>query len=280
MTAPSLLSGLQVFFGDTNAAEARVYARLPMSDALKGCRLTGKVMGPTTMYGHTLSASIALVDRGPGATLLAEAIVPEPCFWSPESPFLYRAVVGLSRGNEILTAVHCTVGIRPLGTAKNRLILEGRPWLLRGVHLANVPSTPFPDLRKAGLSLVVAASRADDGLLELASGLGVALVVQSSGDLSELQRLSRWPAVVLAILPQSTTIDRKEVPNLLLAQEGHDQLAPWADVVLAADADSSCPLPVIASRPIHRPMMLDEVRNAIESVEHELGQRDFCGYIV
>ena len=40
----------------------------------------------------------AFVDRGPGASLLAEAIVPEPCFWTPEMPHLYQAEVQLRRG--------------------------------------------------------------------------------------------------------------------------------------------------------------------------------------
>src|SRR5581483_7611944 len=89
---------LSVFFGDANSAEARVYARLPMTPELAGCRLTGYVVGPSNAYTQTLSAKLPLWDRGAGASIVAEAIVPDPCGWTPASPFQYRVDVALLRG--------------------------------------------------------------------------------------------------------------------------------------------------------------------------------------
>ena len=65
-------------------------------------QLTGTLAGPSCLYAKTLQATFSLVDRGPGESLLAEAIVPEPCFWTPEMPQLYQADVQLRRRGEIL----------------------------------------------------------------------------------------------------------------------------------------------------------------------------------
>src|SRR5258707_3368942 len=99
----------EIFFGDANHAEARIYARLAIDKRMLDCRLTGRVIGPACEYAHTLSATIPLVSKRPAnvdsqnaPALLAEAIVPDPCFWSTELPFLYEVRFELRRGTELL----------------------------------------------------------------------------------------------------------------------------------------------------------------------------------
>jgi hypothetical protein len=93
------LDALELFFGEATDAEARVYARLPYDGPLDGWRLTGTLTGPECRFAQTLPATFEFHDLGPGQDLLAEAIVTEPCFWTPDLPFLYR----------------CSVGVPPLG---------------------------------------------------------------------------------------------------------------------------------------------------------------------
>jgi hypothetical protein len=93
------LDALELFFGEATDAEARVYARLPWHGPLDGCRLTGSLTGPECRFAKTLPATFDFHDLGPGQGLVAEAIITEPCFWTPDLPFLYR----------------CTVGVPPLG---------------------------------------------------------------------------------------------------------------------------------------------------------------------
>ena len=56
-----------------------------------GSHLAGELIGPECRFAQTLSARIPFRDRGPGESLLAEAVVPDPCFWTPELPMLYQS---------------------------------------------------------------------------------------------------------------------------------------------------------------------------------------------
>src|SRR6516225_4867325 len=94
-----------LFFGEANEAEARVYARLPSAVPLDGYQLTGRLIGPECCFAKTLPATIPFVDRGPGNGLLTEAIVPDPCFWTPELPFLYRAIVEVCFSRSVVRPV-------------------------------------------------------------------------------------------------------------------------------------------------------------------------------
>src|ERR1700758_3777258 len=94
--APNL-DTLELFFGEATDAEARIYARLPCDKPLDGWQLTGTLTGPECRFANTLPATFEFKDLGPGHDLLAEAIVTEPCFWTPELPFLYRCSVGVPR---------------------------------------------------------------------------------------------------------------------------------------------------------------------------------------
>ena len=136
-------------------------------------QLTGKLIGPQCAFAHTLPAHMKFASRqgnlplppgegwGEGAassapkgrskaeTLLAEAVVPDPCCWTPELPFLYRAQLELRRsrvpGVEVLRApsgmpdpevvlqVDCVLGIRRFGVRGKNFYFEGKRFVLRGV---------------------------------------------------------------------------------------------------------------------------------------------------
>ena len=129
---PDQLQDVEVFFGDANNAEARIYARLASERAAAGAQLTGRVVGPSCMYAKTLSAAIRLAPKrtpqdSTAPRLLSEAIVPDPCFWSAEMPYLYRVEVELHAAGQLLAAAEWDLGIRPLGVRGRKLLLEGAP---------------------------------------------------------------------------------------------------------------------------------------------------------
>src|SRR5689334_16460036 len=110
------LDCVHVFCGAADQALARVYARLTWTTGGSEYRLGGAVTGPSCLYSETLSAHFPLVDRGPGPALLAEAAIPDPCFWSDELPFLYRIDVELKRGDAVVDRARRWLGIKRLGT--------------------------------------------------------------------------------------------------------------------------------------------------------------------
>ena len=95
------LSSLAIFYGDLTVAQAYVYARLPRPAEDSGLSLVGQVRGPRCLQAETLPVTSPLVDLGPGSTLLARAVIPDPCFWSPDLPAIYDVTLNLLRDQEI-----------------------------------------------------------------------------------------------------------------------------------------------------------------------------------
>jgi hypothetical protein len=293
------LAELELFFGDANAAETRIYARLPLAGDAAGLSLSGTLTGPYCLYAATLPATIPLVDQGPGESLLAQAIVPDPCCWSPELPMLYNARVELRRGAEVLQRSERTLGIRPLGARGRRLIYEGKSWVLRGVSRGVVPQAPLEAWHEADTAMLI--RQPDDNLCQQASRLGVLLVAEVGGDASqiaaELRRLSRWAAVGLAIV-ETTEPLTKEIRalarNLLLVQPASDstsQPAPWAhawlldepSAALAGAAPSPCLVRASAERRLTIADSSDfaAARRQCDALQRDLAaQAQFAGYLL
>ena len=127
------IDNLDVFFGKTSEIEAHVYARL--SDArLQNFRISGTVQGPYCEYSRTLPACMRLVDSCEGPSVLAHAVIPDPCFWSHNLPMTYTVELQLLCGDDIVAEVSRMMAIRPFGAAGRFLRLCGRRIVLQGVE--------------------------------------------------------------------------------------------------------------------------------------------------
>ena len=65
--------------------------------------------------------------------IVAEAIAPDPCFWTPELPFLYGEEIVVSRGSEVVAKIERSLGIRRLGVRERSLLFDGKRFVLRAV---------------------------------------------------------------------------------------------------------------------------------------------------
>jgi hypothetical protein len=286
-----LLDELEVFCGDISNAEARVYTRLPRPTGDGALRLTGTISGPYSRYNQTLAAKLPFVDRGPGDTLLAEAIIPDPCFWSPDLPLVYRAEIELQRLGETIARGRRLVGIRPLGVRGSKLIYDNRSFVLRAVHWDDVPPTPLAQWREE--STAVAIDDPDDAWLDEASRTGIWVIARigEGSNLSvELRRLAQWPAVAL-IAVSSARDSRPACPagNILLAAiiEEENRPVPWAHVAIT---DSNLLRAEPSVTPQTRPVMVErrgkfasvaDARKACDQLQAELAPRgQFAGYCV
>lgn len=293
---------LEIFFGDANNAEARIYARLPSDAAPAGSKLAGRVVGPQCAYASTLSATIRMNPKRPqteaGADLLAEAIVPDPCFWSPELPFLYRVEVELRQGPELLASTAHALGIRPLGARGRKLLLEGKPWVIRGAEQSALPPAELSQWRAIDTALVVEAP--SDELCAEASRLGAWLLARIDGDAvhlaAELHRLARWPCVAMIVVESGAELPEAAVRrarNVLLAQHfgpgAAISPAAWAEAIVCEDADparlaersAGATLPVVAQQAGRWHDDLSAARRACDELQRALaGHGDFAGYLV
>lgn len=288
---------LDLFFGATSDALCRVYARLEgpgRSGELQGeLQLTGTLTGPRCAYAQTLPATFSFVDRGPGSSLLAETLVPEPCFWSPQMPHLYDADLQLRDGDRVLARAKRMFGIRTLGAAGRTLVYAGKNWVLRGVVADELPQTDLAAWRDAESAMCV--RNPSDALCDTASRVGVLLVAElETPDLGEIRRLSRWPAVAIVSLPPAATLARQGLaPNMILAERfatGQPiEPASWANAVVvevdergaAASGIAASPIPVIAIRPAGKLPNVADGRSQCDRLQRDLSQHgQLAGYIV
>lgn len=78
-----------------------------------GAQLSGTITGPRLEGSRTLPATVRLVSVRRGYTPAAEAVLPDPCFWSPELPFLYDVAVELRRGEDVLESAEFSIALHP-----------------------------------------------------------------------------------------------------------------------------------------------------------------------
>jgi hypothetical protein len=295
---PANLSDLDVFYGDLTANRAYVYARLPRPADDAGLTLTGFIRGPRCLHAETLPLTAKLVDLGPGATVLARALVPEPCFWSPDLPAIYDVTVNLLRGSEIIATENREIGLRALGVRDRNLFLEGKRWVLRGVTVSSAIAT-LPRAWHETSAAYVAEQAGHEQLAE-ASQFGAIVVVRVDGVdehiAPALRRLALHPAVALAVIENQLPGNFQHAaiaPNLLLAQRLENGATftpqPWAHAIWA-DADDTRALktllraidrPIIAVRRLTSPLPLDQARAACDLLQRDLAPiGQFAGYIV
>lgn len=308
-----------VFFGDAADAEARVYvlarpitepADVATASALEGLKITGRVEGPKCRYSHTLPARIPVRHRGVRtndgrnelgyAELVGEAIVPDPNFWTPELPFLYRATVEVRRGDEVVAKYEQDFGIRPLGVRGKRLVFDGKTWVPRAVRRDVVVGEAPLELWRETATVMVVDDPSDEICRE-ASEIGVILFAKISVGVdaaTTCRRLGRFAAVAMVLLQSShgdvpTDVTRNIIPAQLLEKRSAimNLRSSTRVAVFLHPADGSPGffgeleiddrfLPGIVQRNA-TPRGLIEARAACDTLQADLASEgDIAGYIV
>jgi hypothetical protein len=298
------MGSLSVFFGHASNAEARVYAQWQgdLAAGISDLMILGMIVGPYSAHARTLPAKMPFRFLGGGDSPLAEAIVPDPCFWTPESPNTYRVNLEVQRQGEVVHRHEQLLGIRPLGVRGRSFYFDSRRWVLRGGFSDTLHVITLADLRVADLATKVSFSD-DSAFLATASELGVLLVGQLSGEsenaLAHLEELARWPAVGMVLMDTAldeATLVASRPRNVLLGQRlrvdetmTEFQPAQWADFVVG-DVDDpalfvtqtkTLHLPVVACRQGGAALSPQDIRTACEQLQQELAPHgDFAGYLV
>jgi hypothetical protein len=270
------MTGLHVFYGEANPAQARIYAQIPAESIPVGTYLAGTVVGPFCKYSRTLSASVPMIVRNGRDGALLEAIVPDPCFWTPDLPMIYRVELRVGEAT-----VERTLGIRPLGTRGRQLLLNAENWVLRGFESAD-DKLNWNAWREAGLACL--ARNVTTDFVAAASERGILTIATSD-------EFAGWPAVGLVLMRHES--NHQHMRNVLKAQafNATDNVMPIAsaqvamvevnDPLLFAHRAKGCTIPVIACR--RHPEIVDvvEARKACDTLQRDLaGLGHFAGYVI
>ena len=301
---------LTVFSDPQGEAAARVYVvavpnRDAPADELAAYRLSGQIIGPTCRYSSTLQTKIPFHHRGltpcgDRTALLAEALVPDPCYWSTELPFLYRAVGQITGTDADPTPFDQTFGIRSVGVLRNKLTFNGKVWVPRCIA-ANEVLADIPLLQWRETAVTRLTDAASDELCQAASETGVCIItiVRGGGQSTceSLTRLSRYPAVVASIIDSHESLDRElrtAAPNVLLGRFCDRALIPSdsdATQFLVVTSQDGMPsgmkyaqptgLPVLTMSDMLEVSSLTNARASCDRLQRELaGKHDIAGYIV
>lgn len=295
---------VQWFFGSVTSTAADLYLR---TEGHPVTEIT--VSGPRSAYARTLEATLPLasIDAAQG---LWRASIEEPCFWTPRQPYLYTAQ--LTSGDQHSSGRQHTVtlGVPVLVARGRRVLTAGRNCVLRMMRAAAANSGLLDACHATDTSLF--ADCPDDALCAAASAMGVRLVaelgaVPADRVDSELRRACRWPAVGVAVLPETAEPDLsllRETAHVVKAQRwtGVSPQAPrpWAQLLVvdraelsaAAIANAAESLGIIVRTGDREIAAADggearvaAARRACDSLQAELarhfgGRREFAGYLV
>jgi hypothetical protein len=189
---PELLDNLDVFYGELTPARATIYARLEGLKNTDGLSLSGYVRGPRCFYSKTLPATFRLQDAGPGPSLLSKSLVPDPSYWSPETPHTYDVTVELRKGTDIIASDVRQIGFKPLGISGRSFTWEGKPWVLRGVTDQTADANSIATWQDRSNSLIFLDPPLDEQL-RVASERGILVWVA-------LPLMARTPLLVDAMI--------------------------------------------------------------------------------
>ena len=294
----NLLNRVQLFHGDATPAQALIYARLEDMGVKCGCSLSGQLVGPLRTDARTLPASISFVPCDPGDSLLAHAVLPDPCYWSMATPALYRAELEFHNNDGNITRAQLLTGFRGLGTRGSHLFRHGKPWVIRGVKLSQTPDTDWGTWRRLAAAMITDAP--GEELCRRASNTGVALLVNLPNDAQQrdqmLQRISNWPAVAVVYAESGTAgmaTMPSRFPNLIFGEFFRAgqvvEPAPWTHVVICEVGEieafqqhiSTCSCPIIAARSTAIVKGLEHARHECDRLQSDLAPTgDFVGYLV
>lgn len=301
MDETKLLTELDLFYGELSPQRAWIYARLPRGERNERASLAGQVRGPFSLYAQTLPVSVPLSDAGPGPTLLARALLPDPCYWLPETALWYEVTVTLCREGRPVARVQRNLALRPFGVAHGKLKLAGRTWILRGIGRRSCQSTSPQAWRPVSALLVIeddpatAPEELANWLTEAGKcGVPAAVCLHEAAVPHErLRWLARFPAVCLAVLPRTETDTplAEAAPNLLLAQRvtsPRDRLLPWAQLAWVEAPDLAATLaalpdkhPRVAVRRLRQALAPEAARRACDALQRELAPLGLlAGYVV
>jgi hypothetical protein len=154
---------------------------LPESESVNaGTEVRGRLAGPTCPYSATIEVAYPLrplAQPSPDEPLARRAIIPEPSFWDPVSPFLYHAIIELWQDGTCCDRKTVTHGLRAVRIQAEGLLWNGKRLKLHMLRSADLTEGDLPGLRRIGINGLL-LSRPWQTLHAVADRLGFATLVE------------------------------------------------------------------------------------------------------
>ena len=137
-------------------------------------QIRGRLLGPRCVYASTIEIAYPLREVERRDHIEMRALIPESSWWDPESPFLYEGILELWQDGALCDRAPIRHGIRTVQLTSRGLLLNGKPYMLRGkVVDAALSASSAQSLRRKNFNTLVAnLAKTDARLWDLADRLG------------------------------------------------------------------------------------------------------------
>jgi len=261
----------------------------------------GNLIGPHCKYARTLPATFSIppCEGLPEISNSTQRIITDPCYWTPQLPYLYNFEGEMKLADETVQPWTHTVGFRRWEVEGRNLRLERRRIVLRGAEVADESAVDLHAAHDAEVTLLV--KEPSDSFLQQASEIGVMVIADlrrvETPLTPRLLSLAWQPSVAFVLVSPQKKFGFYEPPAITL---GHtvDAKAPlepesiaheWASVLLVElNADERPPdwlanteKPVMVIRRGEACSDFQQARSACDRLQADLApQFDLAGYFV
>lgn len=126
---PSMIESIHVRNQSLSPTEATILLHVAVSPSAAPAELRGRLIGPRCRYASTVEVAYPL---RPANKQILRGVIPEPCFWDPQSPFLYQGHLELWSDGELLEQAHFWHGLGVVNLTAAGCRVNGRPLSIQG----------------------------------------------------------------------------------------------------------------------------------------------------
>ena len=286
-----MIEGVRVELVDATESSARVTLA-----ANTGANLSGdwELYGPHCEYARTLASTFRGRVTNQGNL---EFLVTEPCYWSPELPFLYDVYFV---SNDKRTG-RMRLGLPRLSTHRQSLYRALRRIVLRGMATESAIASKLEEARRAEAALLSRNPSEDE--CALADRIGVDIIADlryGNADMNYVLMLTRHPSVAMIMVDGNQLLPGEvgRLPNHALlaltvyADEeigaARQEISGYRAVVADLHAQerppawlATCGRPVVAMRSGAAYADIRQARADCDLLQAEFAPEfDFAGYFV
>jgi hypothetical protein len=154
------LKGIVNYKLTVSSAGADIWFKVVVQRITPGTEVRWRIVGPRCLFRETAGAVAPLRSvrptEGEQECLIARTAIPNPVFWVPDDPLLYRVVVELWQDGQLCEASGFDLGFRILEMGSAGVLVNKKPLLLKGTPSLPESREEAAARRQAGYNLVLA----------------------------------------------------------------------------------------------------------------------------
>lgn len=154
------LKGIEGYKCTVSSAEADIWFKVGVQRVTPGTEVRGRIVGPRCLFSQAPGVvsplrSVRHTERE-HASLIARTAFPNPGFWAPDNPLLYRVVVELWQDEQCCEVSGFDIGFRRIEMGANTVLVNTQPFFIQGMSYLPQSQEEAGDHRQAGYNLVLA----------------------------------------------------------------------------------------------------------------------------